>query len=95
VVGVFADSKYDQETIHLNRNDLLVVIPMESWRASMNMGRVWRKSADSAVRRTGIFLQTRLRAYREAFLSWSFAEERDDDMTLVIAKVLEQRRVAP
>ena len=90
VVGIFEDSKYEQETIHLGNNDLLIaytdgiVESVNEYGEEFGEKRLIRLAEENRhVSADGI-----KDLIVEKVLSWTFAEERDDDMTLIIAKVL-------
>ncbi len=91
VVGIFADTKYDQETIRLNPGDLFIaytdgiVESVNEYGEEFGENRLIKivcenrhLSADKIKERVV-----------ENVLSWAFAEERDDDMTLIIGRILE------
>ena len=91
VVGIFADSKYDQETIHLKSGDLLVaytdgiVESINEYGEEFGENRLIQLVSEnrhlSAEKMKELIFQQ--------VLAWSFAEERDDDMTMIIAKITE------
>jgi phosphoserine phosphatase RsbU/P len=95
VVGIFADSQYEQETIHLHEDDLLVAYTDgivecvneygEEFGESRLIQLVQEHRYSSATRIKEIIV--------ERVLSWTFAEERDDDMTLIIARMMKTREV--
>ncbi len=91
VVGIFADSKYEQETIHLRPGDLLVAYTDGIVESVNEQGEEFgeyrlieliraHRSLD-ADKLKGVIV--------EQVLSWTAAEERADDMTLVVAKMFE------
>jgi len=89
VVGIFADSKYDQETIYLNKGDLLVAYTdgivecVNEYGEEFGESRLIqlvKENRDASAEEIKQLIVDRV-------LSWTFAEERDDDMTLIIARV--------
>jgi phosphoserine phosphatase RsbU/P len=90
VVGIFADSKFDQETIHLKPGDLLVAYT-DGIVESLNE----YAEEFGEDRLINLILENRYLSADEirekvveGVLSWTFSEERDDDMTLLIARIL-------
>ncbi len=91
VVGIFADSKYDQETIYLKSGDLLVaytdgiVESVNEYGEEFGENRLIQLVREnrnlSAEKMKDLIVQQ--------VLSWSFAEEREDDMTMIIARITE------
>jgi sigma-B regulation protein RsbU (phosphoserine phosphatase) len=89
VVGVFADSKYEQETIQLSSGDLLIAYTDgivesinengEEFGENRLIQIVQENRTLSAVRIKELVL--------ENVLSWTHAEEREDDMTLIVARI--------
>lgn len=89
VIGIFADSKYEQETIHSFPGDLLVaytdgiVESMNEYGEEFGEHRLVQLIEEN--------IHTDSETLKEIIVSrvsaWTFAEERDDDMTLIIAKV--------
>jgi phosphoserine phosphatase RsbU/P len=89
VVGVFADSKYDQETIHLKSGDLLVAYTDGIVECVNEYGEEFGEK-----RLIQLILENREASAEQIkelivrhVLSWTFAEEREDDMTLIIARI--------
>jgi phosphoserine phosphatase RsbU/P len=89
VVGIFPDSKYEQETIILRPGDLLVAYT-DGITESMNESgeefgedrliQLIQKHPDmDAGKLKGVIV--------EEVLAWSLAEERQDDMTVIVAKM--------
>jgi phosphoserine phosphatase RsbU/P len=91
VVGIFADSVYEQETISLKPGDLLVAYTDGITESVNEQGEEFgehrlieliRKYRDlDADKLKGVIV--------EQVLSWTAAEERADDMTLIVAKMSE------
>jgi len=89
VVGVFADSQYDQETIQVNSGDLFlaytdgIVESVNEYGEEFGEGRLIQ-----LVQENRSLSAERLReTVVERVLAWTYAEERDDDMTLIVAKI--------
>ncbi len=90
VVGAFADSEYDQETIQMNSGGVFLAYT-DGIAESMNeYGEEFGE--DRLIR---VVLENRSldaegikQAVVESVLSWTFEKEREDDMTLVVAKVI-------
>lgn len=95
VVGVFADSKYDQETIPLSGGDLFVaytdgiVESVNEYGEEYGEGRLIRLIQENR----GLSAEGIKDIIVKSVLDWAFSEERDDDMTLIIAKILKQEPV--
>jgi serine phosphatase RsbU (regulator of sigma subunit) len=91
VVGIFPDSKYGQETISLHPGDLLVAYTDGITESLNDSGEefgedrliqlIQKYPAMDANKMKGIII--------EEVLSWSSAEERQDDMTIIVAKMAE------
>lgn len=95
VVGIFADSKYEEETVQAKTGDLFVAYTDGIVESVNEYGEEYGEG------RLAQLIQENRHLGAEALkdiivsqvLSWAFAEERDDDMTLVIAKIIETRDV--
>jgi phosphoserine phosphatase RsbU/P len=90
VVGVFADSQYDQETIHLEDGDLLLAYTDGIVESINEYGEEFgEERLIQLVRKNRHLDADKIKAsIVEHVLSWTFAEERDDDMTLIVAKII-------
>jgi phosphoserine phosphatase RsbU/P len=90
VIGIFADSKYEQETLNLHDDDLLVAYTdgitesMNEYGEEFGEQRLIQLVQENRQLSAAGIKDTIV----ERVLSWSFAEERDDDMTLIIAKIV-------
>jgi sigma-B regulation protein RsbU (phosphoserine phosphatase) len=89
ILGIFADSKYEQATIQLNAGDVFVaytdgiVESVNEYGEDFGEFRLIR-----LIRENRHLSAERMKeAVVESILSWVFAEEREDDMTLIIAKI--------
>lgn len=95
IVGVFADSKYDQKTIRLHEGDVFVAYTDGIVESINEYGEEYGEN-----RLIQLIQKNRNSSAEEikqvivkSVLDWAFAEERDDDMTLIIAKSLKQGEV--
>jgi len=95
VVGIFADSKYVQETLRLKDNDLLVAYTDGIVESVNEYGEEFgEQRLIELVQESRHLTAASIKdAIVERVLSWSFAEERDDDMTLIIAKIVKSREI--
>jgi phosphoserine phosphatase RsbU/P len=95
VVGIFADSQYEQETIHLHEDDLLVAYTDGIVECVNEYGEEFGENRlIQLVQEHRYSSATRIREIIvERVLSWTFAEERDDDMTLIIARMMKTSEV--
>lgn len=90
VVGVFADSEYAQETVKVGGGDLLVaytdgiVESLNEYGEEFGEDRLVQLVREYRDRSAEELKQ----AIVDAVLSWTFSDEREDDMTLVIAKIV-------
>jgi sigma-B regulation protein RsbU (phosphoserine phosphatase) len=89
VIGIFADSGYDQETIQLNAGGILVAYT-DGIVESVN-GHGEEFGEDRLIRlvlqHSGLDAEKMKTRIVEEVLSWTSAEERGDDMTLIVAKI--------
>jgi sigma-B regulation protein RsbU (phosphoserine phosphatase) len=90
VVGVFAESTYEQETINLKAQDLIVAYTDGITESVNEYGEEFgeHRLIDLVGANLHLPADKIKDVIVESVLSWTFAEERDDDMTLIIAKVL-------
>jgi sigma-B regulation protein RsbU (phosphoserine phosphatase) len=97
IVGVFADSTYDQETIRLNEGDLFVAYTDGIVESINEYGEEYGE--ERLIRLIREHRDLSAEGIKEVIvqnvLDWAFAEERDDDMTLIIAKILKQNENRP
>jgi phosphoserine phosphatase RsbU/P len=89
VVGIFADSKYDQETIQLSSGDLLVAYTDGIVESINEHGEEFGENRlIQAIQESRNLSATRIKdLVVEKVLAWTFAEERGDDMTLIVARI--------
>jgi phosphoserine phosphatase RsbU/P len=92
VVGVFEDSRYDQETIQLSSGDLLVAYTDGIVESVNEYGEEFGESRliQLIQENRDIPADTIKDIIVKQVLAWTFAEERDDDMTLIVARVKDQ-----
>jgi sigma-B regulation protein RsbU (phosphoserine phosphatase) len=89
VIGIFADSKYEQETIALNPGDFLIAYTDGITESLNEKGEEFGEDRLIQVIQKNSKLdadQMKSEIVKEV-LSWTYAEERQDDMTLVVAKM--------
>jgi len=87
---VFADSKYEQETIPVNTGDLFVAYTDGIVESVNEYGEEFGEQRLTQLVQENRHLNANMikELVVNQVLSWTFAEERDDDMTLIVAKVL-------
>jgi phosphoserine phosphatase RsbU/P len=92
LVGIFADSKYDQETIKLSPGDLLVAYTDGIVESVNEHGEEFGEHRlIQAVQENRNLSADRIKKLIvERVLSWAYAEEREDDMTLIVARIDKQ-----
>jgi phosphoserine phosphatase RsbU/P len=89
VVGIFPDAEFEEETVKLNSGDLFlaysdgIVESVNEYGEEFGEERlirlVTKHRSLTAAQIQGLIV--------EQVLEWSFEEERDDDMTLIVAKI--------
>ena len=90
VVGIFSDSIYEQKTLHIQSGDLLVaytdgiVESVNEYGEEFGEHRLIQLIQDSRTLTANSINEVIMKAV----LAWTFAEEQDDDMTLLIAKII-------
>lgn len=89
VVGIFADSKYEQETIPMRPGDFLVAYTDGITESLNEDGEEFGENRliQLIQKHSGLSADQMKSVIVDEVLSWTFAEERDDDMTLVVAKM--------
>jgi phosphoserine phosphatase RsbU/P len=89
VVGIFADSKYEQETIQLGSGDLLIAYTDGIVECLNKNGEEFGESRLIQVIQENRELSAeRIKELVVAkVLSWMYAEEKEDDMTLIVARI--------
>jgi sigma-B regulation protein RsbU (phosphoserine phosphatase) len=89
VVGIFPDAEYEQETVPLESGDVLLAYTdgilecVNEYGEEFGEERLMRL-VDENRRRSAAEIQ---KALVDQVLEWTYEEERDDDMTLIIAKI--------
>jgi phosphoserine phosphatase RsbU/P len=95
VVGIFADSKYEEETVCPNTGDVFVAYTDGIIESVNEYGEEFGEHRLAQL--VGENLHLDANALKEIIVSqvlaWTFAEERDDDMTLVIAKIVDPKEI--
>lgn len=93
VVGIFDNAKYEQETVQARAGDLLVAYTDGIVESVNEYGEEFGEDRLALLIRKNRQLDAEALKQRivDEVLAWTFAEEREDDMTLIIAKVLEER----
>jgi len=96
VVGIFADSKYTEETVHAKAGDVFVAYTDGIVESVNEYGEEFGelRLAQLIQENRGLNADALKEVIVSQVLSWTFAEERDDDMTLIIAKVIDPRWIA-
>jgi sigma-B regulation protein RsbU (phosphoserine phosphatase) len=96
VVGIFADSTYEEETVHTKAGDVFVAYTDGIVESINEYGEEFGEKRLASLIQENRHLDAN--ALKEIIvskvLSWTFAEERDDDMTLVIAKIIDPREIS-
>jgi sigma-B regulation protein RsbU (phosphoserine phosphatase) len=95
VVGVFPDSKYEQETIQVHAGDVFAAYTDGIVESVNEFGEEYGENRLTQLIQENRHLDADSikDAVVRQVLSWTFAEERDDDMTLIIAKILEPGKI--
>jgi sigma-B regulation protein RsbU (phosphoserine phosphatase) len=95
VVGIFADTKYAQETIPLSTGDLFVAYTDGIVESINEYGEEFgEQRLIQLVQENRHLSADRIKnTVVESVLSWTFAEERDDDMTLIVAKIIDSSAI--
>jgi phosphoserine phosphatase RsbU/P len=91
VVGVFADSRYDQETIQLCSGDLLIAYTDGIVECLNKNGEEFGENRlIQVVQENRTLSAARIKELVIGkVLSWMYAEEKEDDMTLMVARIHE------
>lgn len=97
VVGIFADSKYEAETVQAEQGDLFVAYTDGVVECVNEYGEEFgeQRLAQLIQENRQMDANTLKELIVSRVLSWTYAEERDDDMTLVIGKLIEARDLGP
>jgi sigma-B regulation protein RsbU (phosphoserine phosphatase) len=94
IVGVFPDSRYEQETIQLSEGDLFVAYTDGIVESINEYGEEYgeKRLIRLIQQNRGLSAEGIKEIIVKSVLDWAFAEERDDDMTLIIVKMLEREQ---
>ncbi len=89
VVGIFEDSEYDQETIQMDSGSLFLAYTDGIVESVNEYGEEFGEDRLIQLVQENRYLSADgiKEAVVKRVLSWTFAEERDDDMTLIVAKI--------
>jgi phosphoserine phosphatase RsbU/P len=95
VVGVFADSAYEQEEIHVSEDDLLVAYTDGIVESVNEYGEEFgeHRLIELVKGHRHLSAERIKDVIVEHVLAWTFAEERDDDMTLIIARMIDSKKL--
>jgi sigma-B regulation protein RsbU (phosphoserine phosphatase) len=91
VVGVFPDVQYDQETIQMKTGDVFLAYTDGIVESINEYGEEFGENRLIQLVQENRSLDANKikEAVVDQVLSWTFAEEREDDMTLIVAKILD------
>jgi phosphoserine phosphatase RsbU/P len=94
VVGIFPDATYDQETVQMGPGDVFVAYTDGILESVNEYGEEFgeKRIIDIIEKNRHLSAETIQKTIVERVLEWSFEEERDDDMTLIVAKVVENNK---
>ena len=95
VVGIFTDSKYEEETVYTKTGDVFVAYTDGIVESVNEYGEEFgeHRLAQLVQENRHMDANTLKEIIVSQVLSWTFAEERDDDMTLVIAKIVDPKEI--
>ena len=95
VVGIFADSKYEEETVCAKTGDVFVAYTDGIIESVNEYGEEFGEHRLAQIVEENRHMDAN--ALKEIIVSqvleWTFGEERDDDMTLVIAKIIDSEEI--
>jgi sigma-B regulation protein RsbU (phosphoserine phosphatase) len=88
VVGIFPDAEFEQETIALRHGDILLAYTDGITESVNEYGEEFgeQRLIDLVQRKRDLTADQLQKAIVDEVLSWAFEEERDDDMTLIVAR---------
>ncbi len=88
VVGIFPEAEYQQETIRMGPGDMILAYTDGIVECVNEYGEEFGEARLEALVRRNRHLSAEdlQKAVVEQVLEWAFEEERDDDMTLIVAK---------
>jgi sigma-B regulation protein RsbU (phosphoserine phosphatase) len=88
VVGIFPDAEFDQETIQLHSGDIFLAYTDGIIESVNEYGEEFGEQRLINLIRAnlGLSAEQLQKAIVDEVLGWAFEEERDDDMTLIVAR---------
>jgi sigma-B regulation protein RsbU (phosphoserine phosphatase) len=88
VVGIFPDAEFEQETIRLQRGDILLAYTDGIIESVNEYGEEFgeQRLIDLVQHKRDLSAEQLQKVIVDEVLSWAFEEERDDDMTLIVAR---------
>jgi phosphoserine phosphatase RsbU/P len=94
VVGIFADSKYEEEMVYAKTGDIFVAYTDGIIESVNEYGEEFgeHRLAQLVEENRHMDANGLKEIIVSQVLAWIFAEERDDDMTLVIAKIVDPKK---
>jgi phosphoserine phosphatase RsbU/P len=89
VIGIFPDAQFEQETIELSSGDLVFAYTDGILESINEYGEEFGEERMIAILQAnrGRPVEELQRLLVQEVLAWAFEEERDDDMTLILAKI--------
>jgi sigma-B regulation protein RsbU (phosphoserine phosphatase) len=89
VVGIFPDADFEQETIRLQSGDVLLAYTDGIVESVNEYGEEFgeQRLIDLVRHKRDLSADQLQKAIVDEVLSWAFEEERDDDMTLIVARL--------
>jgi len=89
VVGIFPDAEYEQETIQLESGDVFLAYTDGITECVNEYGEEFgeQRLIDLVQAKRHFTAEKLQKAIVDEVLAWAFEEERDDDMTLIVARV--------
>ena len=89
VIGIFSDSRYDQDTVEMKTGGILVAYTDGIVESENENGEEFGENRiiQLVQRNSGMDAEDLRSMIVEQVLSWTSAEERGDDMTLMVAKI--------
>lgn len=90
VVGIFPDAEYDQETIQLHPGDIFLAYTDGIVESVNEYGEEFGEDrlVEIVQKNRELSADQLQGAIVDQVLAWAFEEERDDDMTLIVARIL-------
>src|SRR4029450_9169309 len=90
VVGIFPDAEYQQATLHLQPGDLLLAYTDGIVESVNEYGEEFgeQRLIQILEQNRQFWAQAIQEGMVDQVLDWAFEQERDDDMTLIVAKLI-------